>query len=70
MKFNCVQPEKIQVREAIRNAKKSPRLYSASANVAGQRTVKAASFKAVSVEAEKSSPAKGDGSLSLKAKKF
>lgn len=70
MKFNCVQPEKIQVREAIRNAKKSPRLYSASANVAGQRTVKVASFKAVSVEAEKSSPAKGDGSLSLKAKKF
>lgn len=70
MKFNCVQPEKIQVREAIRNAKKSPRLYSASANVVGQRTVKAASFKAVSVEAEKSSPAKGDGSLSLKAKKF
>ncbi len=70
MKFNCVQPEKIQIREAIRNARKAPRLYTATANVSGQRTVKAASFKAVSVEAEKSSPADGNGSLSLKAKKF
>ena len=45
IKFNCVQPEKIQIREAIRKAKSSVRIYTDFTGAEGKMPVKAADFK-------------------------
>ena len=63
LKFNCVQPEKIQIRQAIDKARASARLYSDFAGIEGKREVKVADCKTVSVDAQPMESA----SLTLKA---
>jgi hypothetical protein len=52
LKLNCVQPEKIQIRQAIDKARASARLYSDFAGIEGKREVKVADCKTVSVDAQ------------------
>ncbi len=67
IKLNCVQPERIQIRQAIDKARASAsasvRLYSDFAGIEGQREVKVADCETVSVDARPMESA----SLSLKA---
>ncbi len=68
IKFNCVQPEKIQIREAIRNAKSSVRIYTDFAGAEGRIPVKAADFKARAGQPQNAGTATGTASASAPRK--
>ncbi len=68
IKFNCVQPEKIQIREAIRNAKSSVRIYTDFAGAEGRIPVKAADFKVRAGQPQNAGTATGTASASAPRK--
>ncbi len=68
IKFNCVQPEKIQIREAIRNAKSSVRIYTDFVGAEGRIPVKAADFKVRAGQPQNAGTATGTASASAPRK--
>ncbi len=67
VKFNCVQPEKIQIREAIRKAKSSVRIYTDFIGAEGKMPVKAAEFKVRAGEPAAAGATSGTASHKLRA---
>ena len=67
VKFNCVQPEKIQIREAIRKAKSSVRIYTDFTGAEGKMPVKAADFKVRAGEPAAAGATSGTSSHKLRA---